>query len=236
MDETVKKPLDIAQTKRSNLHKLISKTYRKVAVGIAITAVVSLITTYLVGDSLSKISTGVFFGGWILMFITLIAVSVRIHGLVEKQKARQATGWFYAIAAIFGIIMTLPFSYYSLNSIGAAFLISGGLFLGLARFGTTTDRDFISWGRTLFILLIGALALALIGAFLGFGIASILINVLIMVLFSVYIVYDSNQLVKRNQDIKASDIDGVSTLMAVDLYLDFINLFQRVLYLIGNNN
>lgn len=234
MDETLKSSLEITQTKRSNLHRLIASTYRKVAIGIGITAVVSLATTSLLGDQLTKMSSWAFFGGWILMFITLIAATTRVHRLVQKRENTKARNAFYLIAAVFGVVLTLPFSYYSLDSIGAAFLISGGLFLGLARFGTTTKRDFISWGRTLLILLIGAVVLSLIGAFVGFSLMSIVINLAIMLLFSAYIIYDSNQLVRRHENIQANDIEGVSTLLAVDLYLDFINLFERILYLIGD--
>lgn len=61
MDEVQARQLEITKTKRSNLHKLISKTYQKVAAGIALTAVVSVGTTMLVGDQLAQISGNAFF-------------------------------------------------------------------------------------------------------------------------------------------------------------------------------
>ncbi len=83
-------------------------------------------------------------------------------------------------------------------------------------------------------MLLGTVVMTFIGMFIGMGTGGIIMNILVMLLFSAYIVYDSNQLVRRNQNVAAADIEGISTLMAVDLYLDFINLFQRVLALVGD--
>ncbi|APT18011.1 hypothetical protein FC62_GL001414 [Amylolactobacillus amylotrophicus DSM 20534] len=234
MDEVQARQLEITKTKRSNLHKLISKTYQKVAAGIALTAVVSVGTTMLVGDQLAQISGNAFFMGWLLSFVLLIAAAVRVRTFVKHRENTKAQAAFYVIAAIFGLVLTLPFTYYTLDSIGAAFLISGAIFLGLARFGTTTNKDFVSWGRVLFVMLLGTVVMTFIGMFIGMGTGGIIMNILVMLLFSAYIVYDSNQLVRRNQNVAAADIEGISTLMAVDLYLDFINLFQRVLALVGD--
>lgn len=234
MDEVQARQLEITKTKRSNLHKLISKTYQKVAAGIIITAIVSVGTTMLVGDKLAQLKGSTFMIGWVMSFALLLFAAVRVRTFVKQRENSKANMAFYLIAGIFGLVLTLPFTYYTLDSIGAAFLISGAMFLGLARFGTTTEKDFVSWGRVLLVMLIGAVIVSFIGMFTGMGAGGIVINVLVMLLFSAYIVYDSNQLVKRNQNVATQDIEGISTLMAVELYLDFINLFQRVLALVGD--
>lgn len=234
MDEVQARQLEITKTKRSNLHKLISKTYQKVAAGIIITAIVSVGTTMLVGDKLAQLKGSTFMIGWVMSFGLLLFAAVRVRTFVKQRENSKANMAFYLIAGIFGLVLTLPFTYYTLDSIGAAFLISGAMFLGLARFGTTTEKDFVSWGRVLLVMLIGAVIVSFIGMFTGMGAGGIVINVLVMLLFSAYIVYDSNQLVKRNQNVATQDIEGISTLMAVELYLDFINLFQRVLALVGD--
>lgn len=234
MDEVQARQLEITKTKRSNLHKLISKTYQKVAAGIIITAIVSVGTTMLVGDKLAQLKGSTFMIGWVMSFALLLFAAVRVRTFVKQRENSKANMAFYLIAGIFGLVLTLPFTYYTLDSIGAAFLISGAMFLGLARFGTTTEKDFVSWGRVLLVMLIGTVIVSFIGMFTGMGAGGIVINVLVMLLFSAYIVYDSNQLVKRNQNVATQDIEGISTLMAVELYLDFINLFQRVLALVGD--
>ena len=234
MDEVQARQLEITKTKRSNLHKLISKTYQKVAAGIIITAIVSVGTTMLVGDKIAQLKGSTFMIGWVMSFALLLFAAVRVRTFVKQRENSKANMAFYLIAGIFGLVLTLPFTYYTLDSIGAAFLISGAMFLGLARFGTTTEKDFVSWGRVLLVMLIGAVIVSFIGMFTGMGAGGIVINVLVMLLFSAYIVYDSNQLVKRNQNVATQDIEGISTLMAVELYLDFINLFQRVLALVGD--
>ena len=238
MDETQQKHFVVsgATTKRSNLHKLITETYKKVAYGILLTGLVSIGTTYLIGDKLGSLKSGTFLGGFLASFLLLIVLSVRIRTYVKRRENTKATYGYYLVAAAVGFIMTIPFSYYSLGSIGAAFVISSALFLGLARFGTTTDKDFISWGRVLLMFLIGAVVISLLGIFVNFGTMNIVIDVGIMMLFSAYIIYDSNQLIKRNQDVETQYIPGISTLMALELYLDFINLFQRVLAIVGNRN
>src|SRR5699024_1366129 len=194
MDEVQARQLEITKTKRSNLHKLISKTYQKVAAGIIITAIVSVGTTMLVGDKLAQLKGSTFMIGWVMSFALLLFAAVRVRTFVKQRENSKANMAFYLIAGIFGLVLTLPFTYYTLDSIGAAFLISGAMFLGLARFGTTTEKDFVSWGRVLLVMLIGAVIVSFIGMFTGMGAGGIVINVLVMLLFSAYIVYDSNQL------------------------------------------
>lgn len=236
MDQFQLEQRKVTATTQNNLQKLITSTYLKVAGAVFFTGIISFGTTYLLGDRVSQINGKLFAGGWILTFIMVIAAFVKIRSFVEKRENKKALLMFYTIAGVTGLTLTLPISYFSLNSIGGAFLISSAIFLGLAKFGTSTNKDFVSWGKTLFMLLIGSLVLSVIGMFFGLGTTNILLNLFILVLFSGYIVYDSNQLIKRNQNIDVNDIPGVSTMMALDLFLDFINLFQRILWLIGDRN
>lgn len=236
MDEVKTNQLEFTKTKRSNLHRLISKTYLKVAMAILLTGIVSFTTSALLGDRLQMIDGEIFFGGWFILFIALITATVKVRSFVAKRENRKANISFYAIAAVFGLFLTLPLSYYSLSSIGASFVISSALFLGLAKFGTNSKSDYISWGKTLLFALIGVIIISFFGIFFSFGSFNIILNIAIMILFSFYIVFDSNQLIKRNQDIETADIEGISTLMAIELYLDFINLFQAILELFGSRD
>ena len=88
-----------------------------------------------------------------------------------------------------------------------------------------TKRDFTTWGKMLFITLIVLLVAMLLNLFFKSPIFQVALSCVSAVLFSAYILYDTQNIIRGNYE---TPIEG-----AVDLYLDFLNLFVSLLRILG---
>jgi len=110
--------------------------------------------------------------------------------------------------------------------IGNAFLMTSVLFGALSLFAINSQSDFSSWGKPLFITLIIIVIASLINYFLLHSpIMHIVITAGILLLFSLFTIYDTQNIANGAYD---SEVDA-----AVSLYLDFLNMFTAILQLLG---
>ncbi len=109
--------------------------------------------------------------------------------------------------------------------IGNAFLSTAVLFGALSLFAINTKKDFSSWGKPLFITLIVVLVASLINIFLGNGILAVIINAAVLLLFGIFTIYDTQNIANGAYD---SPVDA-----ALELYLDFLNMFTVILEFLG---
>jgi len=110
--------------------------------------------------------------------------------------------------------------------IGNAFLMTSVLFGALSLFAINSKSDFSSWGKPLFITLIVIIVASLVNYFLlQSPIMHIVITAGILLLFSLFTIYDTQNIANGAYD---SEVDA-----AVSLYLDFLNMFTAILQLLG---
>ena len=109
--------------------------------------------------------------------------------------------------------------------VAQAFTLTTVAFGGLSVFAMNTKRDFTAWGKMLFIALIVLLVAAIINIFFHSPILQLGIASVGAVLFSAYILYDTQNIIRGNYE---TPIEG-----AVALYLDFVNLFVSLLRILG---
>ncbi len=110
--------------------------------------------------------------------------------------------------------------------IGNAFLMTSVLFGALSLFAINSRSDFSSWGKPLFITLIVVIIASLVNYFLlQSPIMHIIITAGILILFSFFTIYDTQNIANGAYD---SPVDA-----AVSLYIDFLNMFTAMLQLLG---
>ena len=110
--------------------------------------------------------------------------------------------------------------------IGNAFLMTSVLFGALSLFAINSKSDFSSWGKPLFITLIVVIVASLVNYFiLQSPIMHIMITAGILLLFSIFTIYDTQNIANGAYD---SPVDA-----AVSLYIDFLNMFTAMLQLLG---
>ena len=112
------------------------------------------------------------------------------------------------------------------STIGTAFLMTSVLFGALSLFAINSKSDYSSWGKPLFITLIIVIIASLVNYFiLNSPIMHIVITAGILLLFSIFTIYDTQNIANGAYD---SEVDA-----AVSLYLDFLNMFTALLQLLG---
>ncbi|BEK20269.1 Bax inhibitor-1/YccA family protein [Campylobacter jejuni] len=112
--------------------------------------------------------------------------------------------------------------------IAQAFALTTVAFAGLSVFAMNTKKDFTVMGKALFIVLIVIVAASLLNLFFQSSIVNLAISAVAAILFSFYILYDTQNIIRGNYK---TPIEG-----AVALYLDFVNLFVSLLNILRSFN
>ena len=109
--------------------------------------------------------------------------------------------------------------------VAQAFLLTTAIFGIMSIFALRTKKDLASMGKMLFIALIVVVIGSLINLFLGSPILQVIIAGVSAILFSIFIAYDTQNIVRGLYDSPVT--------AAVSLYLDFLYLLVSFLQLLG---
>ena len=178
---------------------------------------------YIGLDMVSAIASW-YWGLVILEFILLFAL------FAVKNKPGINLAVLFGFTFISGLTITPLLSNILLMPSGAsivaqAFLMTSVAFGGISMFAMTTKRDFSGMGKMLFIGLIVIIVGSIANIFIQLPILQLVIAMAGAVLFSAFILYDTQQIIKGNY---STPIEA-----AIALYLDFFNLFIMLLQIFG---
>ena len=198
--------------------------------GLAITGLTAL---FVADSNLIEVifSSGSF---WMLV-IAELAVVWFLSSRIMKLSMPVATAAFAVYSLLNGVTLSPIFLVYTGESITSTFFITAATFGTMAVFGYTTKRDLSSWGSYLMMALIGLIIASVVNIFLGSSQLMWAVSYLGVLLFVGLTAYDTQQLKAM---IAASIGDEeqtkkVALLGALNLYLDFINLFIYLLRILG---
>ncbi len=171
---------------------------------------------------------------WVLMLAPMAFVLVLSFG-INRLSAGTAQVLFWAFAAVMGASLATIFAVYSGQSIARVFLITAGMFGAMSLWGYTTKRDLTSMGSFLMMGLFGLIIASLVNIFWPSGALSFAISVIGVVIFTGLAAYDTQKIKNSYHDSDDASISTKKQVMgALELYLDFINLFLMLLRLIGD--
>jgi len=168
---------------------------------------------------------------WVLFGIELALIFFVIPRVKHTPGVNLAV--LFAFTFITGLtIAPLLASIFSMPAgasiVGQAFLMTSVAFGGISMFAMTTKRDFSSMGKMLFIALIIMIVAGISNIFIQSSLLQLGIASAGALLFSAFILYDTQQIMKGGYD---SPIEA-----ALSLYLDFFNLFISLLQILGIMN
>ncbi len=175
--------------------------------------------------------------GWIVMFLPLVMVFA-FGAAINKLSAAGAQLFFYAFAAVMGISISWIFLAFTDFSIVQTFLITSISFAGLSLWGYTTKKDISGWGSFLIMGLIGLIIASIVNIFLASSAIHFAISAIGVLIFAGLTAYDT-QRIKNDYLAHAQAMDSEwlaksAILGALNLYLDFVNLFMFLLQFLGN--
>ena len=188
---------------------------------------------YLINDT----NTGLNALGYIVMFAPIGFVLLMSFGF-SKLSAPVLILLFVIYSALTGISFGFILLRYTSGTVLACFLSSAAMFGIMAFMGYTTKQDLTKFGRILLMGLIGIIVASIINLFMGSSSLDYLISFLGVMIFTGLTAYDVQKLKNigagiQYADVPASDVKKISILGALNLYLDFINLFLFLLRLFG---
>jgi uncharacterized protein len=174
---------------------------------------------------------------WVIMFAPL-AVVIGLSAMINRMSSGTAQLVFYVYAVLVGLSLSSIFLVFTGTSIVSTFLVTAIAFASLSIYGYVTKRDLSGMGTFLMMGLVGLIVAMVVNMFVqseGLAFAIPFIGVL---LFAALTAYDT-QNIKNAYVQHAVHGDGEwlakSAIMgALNLYLDFINMFMFLLQFLGN--
>lgn len=168
----------------------------------------------------------------ILLIVELLVVFA-FSLLFKKLPPLVVSILYFVYSMINGVTLSVVFVVFELSSIVYLFAISAGIFAVLGIIGYKTNKDLTSWGPYLSVFLIAGILLSIVNLFLlKNSMFELVLDWLILALFFGITIYDINK-IKLLQDDSSIDTNKIHIYCAMQLYLDFINIFLRILSIFG---
>jgi FtsH-binding integral membrane protein len=173
--------------------------------------------------------------GWIAIFAPLGLLL--LMGFRAAQMSVTAVQAFYwSVTALMGVSLSLVLFRYTGASVARTFFITAASFGALSLYGYTTKRDLTAMGKFLFMGLVGIILASLVNMFFASSGVSFIISVLGVLIFSGLIAYDTQKIKEQYADAWGSDMaEKIAVFGALNLYLDFVNLFQFLMSFLGQS-
>ena len=142
---------------------------------------------------------------------------------------------FALVAFLIGISFSGLTLIYTNSSMTSVFFITAGMFAGLSLTGYTTRKDLSGWGGFLWMGFLGLLIAIIVNIFLGSDALRFAICSVGVLVFAGFTMYDT-QMIKEaySDELNENQTHGLAISGALDLYLDFVNLFRFLLFFLGS--
>lgn len=175
---------------------------------------------------------GIFYGCIILELVVVLAMSF----LMNKMSVMVAGACLIAYSALNGVTFSVIGLAFDVRSIFSVFAITAGMFLAMSVYGAKTKASLNSAGRYLFMALIGILIASVVNIFLKSSGLEWIISLVAVVVFTGLTAFDTQRIIaisKYNDD--SEHFGKIAIFGALQLYLDFINIFIYLLRLFGSS-
>ena len=173
-------------------------------------------------------TSGLHFFLYILEIIVVIVLTSRIN----KMSTQTAKILFILYSFITGLTFSALFYSYNINSIMYVFLITSVLFLVFSFLGKTATIDLSKLGSVLMMILLGLVIVSIINIFIGSSSLELGLSYIFVIVFLGITAYDMQ---KVKQYMLVFEEDKAAIMGALQLYLDFINIFVQLLRIFGKN-
>ncbi len=230
--------ISYAESPFGTLSQYMTQTFGWMFAGLLVTFATG-IGTVVSGLILPLVTTGLIFATIIGELVLVFVLSARI----TKIQPTTATGLFFLYAVLNGLNLSTIFLVYDVGTLVLAFLVGAVYFGVMAVYGAVTRRDLTGWGPKLLgglvALLIGSLVGSLFSLFgVRFGMMDLLLCAVGLLLFMGLTAYDT-QMLKHHYAYFGGDaamLHKASIIGALNLYLDFINIFLYIVRILGRRS
>lgn len=209
------------------------RVYSKVFMWMFIGLLVTFLTGYIVSINENMLINIFGKSTWIFLAIAELILVIVLSARIRKMNALTAKIMFIIYSFVSGLTFSSVFVVYEVESILYVFGITSLVFGLFAIIGHFTKIDLSKFSVILFMGLIGIIICGIIGIFIQNETFDITICIIGIVIFTLYVMYDMHKI--RYLFNCFNDEDNLAICCALELYLDFINIFLRLLDLIGKH-
>jgi len=199
---------------------------------MSLAVLISMAMSWAVGTSPELLKF--FFTGlikWVVIFAPLVMILAMVF-VQDRFNKTQLQAFLYVFAALMGLSMATVFAVFTTTSVITAFLGAGVLFGTMSLYGYLTRKSLDNWGSFLMVGVIAIILASVINLFLGNTLLQMVISGIAIIVFLGLTANDTQkirEIVSQDTDTGREEVLG-----ALNLYLDFVNLFINLLQLFGN--
>ena len=216
-------------THTMDFNSILTNTFFRMFLGLLASAVTA-IYTYYSDIYIYMVESGAYYAFAIFEIIIVILFTL----FFKKASPKVVTIMFFGYAFLNGFTLSTIFYAYEITSIGYAFSATAAMFGILAYIGYKTDKDLSNWTTPLLVSLTVGVVLTFINLFMGNTILDIVLTWGMLFIFFGLTIYDTN-MIKLMYDSEFCNDEKLYVYGAMDLYLDFINIFLNILSLFGKS-
>ena len=205
-------------------NEFLTKVFKWFSLGLLVTFLVAIYTC----TNINLLTLIFYHNGYLIITIAELFLAIWLSTRIHKMKSSTTKILYIAYSALTGLTLSSIFIIYELTSIIWIFLASALVFIIFAYLGKTDKFDLSKYGTYLGIALLAAIILEIINIFLLNNTLDIILCIFILCIFVAYVAYDVQKIIKHYHE-----TENMAVIGAFNLYLDFINIFIRLLRLFG---
>jgi len=211
------------------LRSYMLRVYNYMGSGLALTGIVAYVVAHT-GLYQALFGSGI---GFVVMFAPL-GIVFFMGAKIRTMKPSTAQTLFWAFSILMGASLSYIFLTYTATSIVRVFFITAATFGAMSLYGYTTKRSLARWGSFLFMGLIGVIIAMVVNIFMQSEFMQYVISVVGVLVFTGLTAYDTQRIKQTYVETDGQAVMTKKAIMgALNLYLNFINLFIMLLHLFG---
>lgn len=229
MDLYRPQPMASALGARVDLRAVMKEVYLWMTLGLITSAVVALVF------AVSGLTAAIF-PILIIMPFLQIGMVWYLSARITRMESGTASTMFLIFAALMGITLSTVFYWANLSDIYLSLFATSAMFGAMSIVGYTTQVDLTRLGGLLLMALIGLIVASIVNLFVASSALYWLISYAGVLIFVGLTAYDTQKIKRMAEQLQVQGVNSGATLVrqvaiigALNLYLDFINLFWYIL-------
>ncbi|MCX7337967.1 MAG: Bax inhibitor-1/YccA family protein [Alphaproteobacteria bacterium] len=207
------------------------RVYSHMATGLALTGLVAFLAASSPEFMQAIFGTPL---SWVVMLAPLGMV-LFLSARIATLSLQTAKNLFWVYSGAMGLSLSSIFLVYTGQSIARLFFISASVFGAMSLYGYTTKKDLTAFGSFLMMGLMGIFVASIVNIFLGSSAMQTMISIIGVLVFTGLTAYDTQKIKELYFAADSNDVAGKKAIIgALNLYLDFVNLFIMLLQLFGD--
>ena len=227
-------PIIMEQSEITALNRFFAKIYGYVAVGVGLSALVAYLSLTVFFEATLNLVMGGRFVIWGIMIVEIALVL--FASTAAAKNSPMALPLFIAYSALNGFTISIVLWAYTGETVLLSFVTAVGMFAVMAIIGATTKKNLSAMGQALIAALIGVIIASVVNMFLQSSGMSFIISMISVVIFAGLIAYDNQRIRYVFEETGGNVQEGWAISLALQLYLDFVNLFLNLLRIFGRRD